>query len=174
MSVVSVILAILLFAVSLVLLFVRETLAPVAALLGLVCFWISATLPLNLNIVITWLCLTVIVTGVSLMQPPAVMAQRRGMGYITVGALTGMAVGLLGFSVVPRIGAIYAIMVLSVAVGIFLGYYLFTRTPEGKAVGMNTGRFFSYLLAKGFPAAIAVMQLGIALLLWMLPLLITD
>ena len=107
MSVILVILAVILLALAYVLLFEREAVAPVSAFLGMACCYAASCLPLNANILLTWLCLTVIVTGVSLMQPRAVMQQRRGMGYITVGSLAGLAVGLLGFSVTTRLGAVW-------------------------------------------------------------------
>ena len=165
MSVILVILAVILLALAYVLLFEREAVAPVSAFLGMACCYAASCLPLNANILLTWLCLTVIVTGVSLMQPRAVMQQRRGMGYITVGSLAGLAVGLLGFSVTTRLGAVYAFMVLGVVAGIFFGYYIFTRTPRGRAVSLSSGHFFSYLLAKGFPVAITTMQTGVLLVL---------
>ncbi len=87
------------------------------------------------------------------------------MGYITVGALAGLAVGLLGFSVTTRLGAVYAFMVLGVVAGIFFGYYIFTRTLRGRAVSLSSGHFFTYLLAKGFPVAITTMQSGVLLVL---------
>lgn len=57
-------------------------------------------------------------------------------------------------------------MCLGVVVGIFFAYFLFTRTPHGAELGVSRSRFVSYLLAKGFPVAIAVMMLGMVLILW--------
>lgn len=172
MSVILVITGILLCLGSLLLLFSRESLSAVAAFLGLACFYFTDLLPLNLNIIITWLCLTVVVTGVSLMQPPAVMTQHRGMGHITIGGIAGMAVGLLGFSMTRMLTAVYAIMIVATAAGIFFGYFMFTRTPAGRAVNMRSGRFFTYLLAKGFPVMITVSQIGVILILALLPRLL--
>lgn len=174
MSVVLMIIGILLCLGSLLLLFSREALSPVAAFLGLVCFYFTDFLPLNLNIIITWLCLTVVVTGVSLMQPQAVMSQHRGMGYITIGGIAGMAIGLLGFSMTRMLSAVYAIMIVAIVAGIFFGYFMFTRTPAGRAVNLRSGRFFSYLLAKGFPAVIAISQIGIIVILSLLPHLLNS
>lgn len=166
MTVLLIILAVALYATSALLLYKKEMLAPVAAFLALGAVYLSDTLPLNLNMLITWLCLTLVVTGVSAMQPPAVMSQTRGMGYMSIGALTGMAVGLLGYTFTTRIGAVYAIMILAVLIGVFFGYMLFTRTPDGVQLRVSRSRFVSYLLAKGFPIAITVMMLGMVLVLW--------
>lgn len=166
MTVLLIILAALLYAAAGVLLFKKELLGPVASFLGLGCVYAAGVLPMNMNMLVTWLCLTLVVTGVSAMQPPALMAQTRGMGYITLGSLAGMAVGLLGYTFTAKPGAIYAIMCLGVVVGIFFAYFLFTRTPRGAELGLSRARFVSYLLAKGFPVAIAVMMLGMVLILW--------
>ena len=40
-----------------------------------------------------------------------------------------------------------------------------SHAPEGAGFGPSSGHFFNYLLAKGFPTAITVMQIGVALVL---------
>ena len=167
MSIVLAILAGLMLVGSLALLFFKEVLAPIAAYLGLVAMYFSELLPVNGNMLVTWLCLVLVVTAVTAMQPPAVMAQHRGMGYMTLGALAGMAVGLMGFTLSDTPAAVYAFMTIGVVAGVFFGYFLFTRTPDGTALRSGgKGRFFSYLLAKGFPAALTVMQTGVICILW--------
>lgn len=166
MTILFIILAVLLYAVCGVLLYKKEALGPVASFLALASVYASGALPVNMNMLLTWLCLTLVVTGVSAMQPQAVMAQTRGMGYMCLGALAGMAVGLLGYSLTAMPGAIYAMMCLGVVAGTFFGYFLFTRTPLGAGLRDSRSRFVSYLLAKGFPVAIAVMMLGMVLVLW--------
>ena len=54
---------------------------------------------------------------------------------------------------------------MTTVAGVFLGFLLYTRTPQGAPVNLLSGNFFSYLLAKGFPAAITVMQLGVVLVI---------
>lgn len=168
------ILALLLFAGALILLFVREVLAPAASLLGLTAVYFSRMLPLSPNMLITWLALTVIVMGVSFMQPAALMAQKRGVGYMLGGALAGMAVGLIAVSqAVSQAVSLtvwYASMIVGVLAGIFFGFFLYTRTPDGRDVGLSSGHFFTYLAAKGFPLAITVIQPGLVLML----MLVTD
>lgn len=169
MSVALMIIGIICFAGALWLLFSREVLAPATSLLGLVSVYFSYRLPLAPNMVITWVALTVIVMGVSFMQPAAVMAQKRGMGYMTIGAIAGMAVGLISVSATTSLTAQYACMIVGVLAGIFFGFMLFSRTPDAAAVRFPSSRFFSYLAAKGFPLAITIIQPGIVIMLSMLP-----
>lgn len=174
MTTLLIIIAGLLYALAALLLFRKEMLGPVASFLALGAMYLSDALPINLNMLIMWLCITLVVTGVTAMQPPAMLAQRRGMGYICVGALTGLAVGMLGYTFTTRPGAVYATMILAVVAGVFFGYFLFTRTPRGALLRTPRTHFFSYLLAKGFPVAIATMMLGVTLILWLFQALSTS
>lgn len=122
-------------------------------------------LPINLTMLSGWLCMTLVVTFACWLQPAVIRAQSKGWGYITGGAITGMVVGLLGYTVGGSLSLLNGIMILCTVAGIFLGFLLYTRTPDGRAIAPGSGYFFKYLLAKGFPTAITVMQLGVALLL---------
>lgn len=122
-------------------------------------------LPINSNMLVSWLCITVVVMMATLLQPMAIRRQTRGMAYIIGGAVVGLAVGLLGFTVSAAISMLYGIMIVAVAAGIFFGFLLYSNTPDGRAVGIGSGGFFRYLMAKGFPAAVAVMQIGLVLVL---------
>ena len=46
--------------------------------------------------------------------------------------------------------------------GNMCGCLLFSNTPDGAGVDLRSGRVVKYLLAKGFPSAIAVMMTGVA------------
>lgn len=122
-------------------------------------------LPVNNNMLISWLCITVVVMMATMLQPMDIRRQTRGMAYIIGGALVGLAVGLLGFTVSSKIGMLYGIMIVAVMVGIFFGFLLYSNTPDGRAINVNTGSFFRYLTAKGFPAAVTIMQIGLVLVL---------
>ena len=124
-------------------------------------------IPINNNMLISWLCITVVVMLATMLQPLVIRRQTRGMAYIIGGAIVGLAIGLLGFSVSTRINLLYGIMIIAVAVGIFFGFLLYSNTPHGKAlnVSVRSGEFFRYLMAKGFPAAVTVMQLGLVFVL---------
>ncbi|MBD5186822.1 MAG: hypothetical protein HDS93_03360 [Bacteroidales bacterium] len=149
-------------------LFKREMAAPAVSFLALFILSLAkdsatsrALLPINSTILTAWLCMTLVVVTASWLQPDAVKAQHRGVGYMTIGAFAGMAVGLLAFSVSVNMSMLYASMMVGVCVGIFLGYLLFTRTPDGNELAKGSNRFFRYLLAKGFPIAITVMIPGV-------------
>ncbi len=171
MGITLVIISCLLWALAIWLLFSKQALAPVASFLALAALAAARSpegyplLPLNATMLIGWLCMTLVVAAATLLQPAPIRAQNRGMGYMTVGAVAGMAVGLLGATVSTTPAVLYSITILAIAVGVFLGFLLFTRTPRGEAVAPGSGNFFRYLLAKGFPAAITVMQAGVALTL---------
>ncbi len=163
---------------SLGLLFVRPLVGPVFSYLSLLLLSVARTpgvaagesypvLPLNSTILIVWACMTVVVVLATIMQPDAIKAQNRGVGYMTGGAIVGLAIGLLAFSFSSSISLLYACMVIGVAAGVFFGFLLFTNTPDGAAVGLRSGRFFNYLMAKGFPIAITVMIPGVACVLAM-------
>ncbi len=162
------ILSVICFGASLALIFVRGMLAPVAAFLGLLFMWFSNKLPLNSTIIIMWLCMTALVTCVPMLQDPYTRNRRDGIAYITAGAFTGMVVGLLGITFATTPAMLYGIMVVATAVGTFFGYILYTNTPKGKQRNGAEGRSFNYLLAKGFPIAITVMEIGVVFVLLLL------
>ena len=151
----------------------RQLAAPVLSFVAMVVISLAKSngyqlLPINLMMLSGWLCMTLVVTFACWLQPPVLRAQSKGWGYMLVGALTGMIVGLLG----PSLGAAglsmqNGVMIVSTVIGIFLGFLLYTRTPDGRPIAPGSGYFFKYLLAKGFPTAISVMQLGVTLLLVM-------
>ncbi len=112
--------------------------------------------------------MTALVTCVPMLQDPYTRNRRDGIAYITAGAFTGMVVGLLGITFATTPAMLYGIMVVATAVGTFFGYILYTNTPKGKQRNGAEGRSFNYLLAKGFPIAITVMEIGVVFVLLLL------
>lgn len=170
MGTLFIILSIICWAGSLFLLFRKQLVAPALSYLGLLLLSFARTgdipyVPINNTILIGWLCMTLVVMLATMLQPPAITAQTRGEGYMLGGALTGMAIGLLGFTFTSSLPLLYGIMIVGTLAGVFFGYLLFTNTPHGAAVGLRSGRFFTYLPAKGFPTAVTVMQIGVALVI---------
>lgn len=148
----------------------RQAIAPALSYLSLLSLsFISENgyqvLPLNNTILMGWLCMTVVVMFTVILQPEPVRRQTRGMTYFIVGGLAGLAIGLLGFSFCSSISLRYSCMALGVLAGVFLGFLLYSRTPEGRAVRPGSGNFFRYLLAKGFPTALTLIMPGVALVL---------
>lgn len=170
MSIFLIILSCLLWAFSLWLLRGRQIAAPAVSYAALVVLSLAKEngwqiLPINLTMLTGWLCMTLVVMFACYLQPAAVRAQTKGWGYITLGALVGMVAGLLGSSLSVSISVLYGIMILATVAGIFLGFLFYTNTPDGRPIAPGSGHFFRYLLAKGFPTAITVMQGGVALVL---------
>ena len=101
MTLFLIILSCVLWAVSLIALAGRPALGPALsylALLSLSFAGFPAAEYINNTILIGWLCMTLVVMFATYLQPAAVVSQTRGMGYIIVGGVVGMAVGLLGFT----------------------------------------------------------------------------
>lgn len=151
----------------------RRLLAPGLSYLALLAVSLADTpegyplLPVNSVILTGWLCMTIVVMVATTLQPRDERRSAAGAGYMTLGALAGMAVGLLGFTLAEGTGMRYSIMVVATAAGVLFGYLMYGNTPAGRAEAPGRARFAGTLLAKGFPIAIAVMQLGVALVLAM-------
>lgn len=148
----------------------RPLLAPGFSYIGLLGMSFCETngiswLPINNAMLISWLCITLVVMIATSLQPSAVSRQTRGMGYMIGGGIVGLVVGLLGFTVSSNISMLYGIMIVATAVGIFFGFLLYSNTPKGRAMQIGGGYFFKYLLAKGFPTAVTLMQIGLIFVL---------
>lgn len=103
MTIFLIILGSLLFAGSMASLVWRISIAPALSYLGLLTIGLTTRngyplLPVNTVILTTWFCMTLVVTLAVMLQPPAVRAQTRGVGYIVTGALAGLALSLLATS----------------------------------------------------------------------------
>lgn len=168
MDILFLILSIICFGAAVALIFVREMLAPVAAFLGLLFMWLSDMLPLNSTIIIMWLCMSALVTTVPMLQDAFTRSRRDGLAYMTAGAFTGLAVGLLGITFASTPSMLYGIMIVATAAGTFFGYMLYTNTPKVRSLNPVQRRSFGYLLAKGFPIAITAMEIGVVLVLLLL------
>ena len=118
--------------------------------------------PLSSGMTLSWISITLVVMIIIILQNPAIRMQSRGTGYMLIGALAGMAVGLLGYTFSPSSNLLYAIMLIATAAGICLGLLIFSNTPDGRAIAPGPRHLLRYLLAKGFPALVTVGQLGIA------------
>lgn len=169
MTATAIVFSALLFLLGFICIPLRIIAAPASSFLGLLILSFTHNaagyplLPISNSVIFGWLCVSVLVTVATLCQAAPVRNTRKGMGFFLVGGLTGLAIGLLGFTLSTSIGVLYAVMVICTAAGTFLGYLLFTNTPAGKAVRAGSGNFFTYLLAKGFPTAITLMQAGVVL-----------
>lgn len=153
-------------------LFGRQTIAPALSYMALLVLSFAKEngvqlVPINNVMLIGWLCMTLVVMLTTILQPEAVRRQIRGMAFIIGGGIVGLALGLIGFTVTSMIDMRYAFMIIAIVVGIILGFILYANTPDGRPIQIGSSNFFRYLLAKGFPTAITLMQLGIAIVLVM-------
>ena len=105
----------------------------------------------------SWGVIVVVVLVIDFLLPSSISRATNGMGYMGVGGLVGLFVGMTGFSL--------AWAVAGAAAGVLLGAFAHTRMPGGKALGFPSSRFFQYLCAKGLPAVVTLGLIGIALLL---------
>lgn len=165
-----IIISCLFWALSFLAAFRKMLLAPAFSYLGLLTLSFArkdgyALLPVNNTILWSWLGMTVFVMAVTMLQPDVMNRSVRGVAYIIGGAVVGMFIGLLGYSFTYDVSLLYGIMITCTAVGSFLGFLLYTGTPTGRPFAPKSGFFFKYLTAKGFPVAITVMQLGLALVI---------
>lgn len=168
MSYFIIIVSCILWAVSLWILFSRIYWAPILSFAALAILSMAETkegyqiFPINTTILLGWFIMSAIVTVATMLQSKSINKQTLGMPYICIGAMVGMILGLLGITITHEPAMLYSIMIIATTGGIVFGYLLFTRTPKGEGLAPESGNFFRYLLAKGFPTAITVMQIGIA------------
>lgn len=170
MHIFLIILAIVLWLASAVTLFYHQSAAPLLSFLGLTTISQARIdglqlLPVNTVMLIGWFAITLVVTIATMLQPAAIREQKRGVGYMLGGGFTGLVLGLLAATITSTPSLVYGIMIVTVAVAVFFGFLIFTNTPRGIQVGIPTGRFFRYLLAKGFPVAVSLMMPGMVLVL---------
>lgn len=170
MTTILIILASLLWALSFFALRGRQILAPPLSFCALLLLSFVKSggypvLPINTTILTSWFCMTMVVMFIIILQTEKMRQQTRGNTSMIIGGLAGLATGLLGYTLTTSISMRYGVMILGVIIGIFCGFLLYSRTPEGNKIRIGTGHFHRYLLAKGFPTAITIIQAGIALVL---------
>lgn len=171
MATILIILACILFIVALVLLWRSIVLSPACAYLGMLALNFATSkegypvLPINSTILFAWLYITIVVMVATVMQAAPLRHTTKGVGYMLMGAVVGMAVGLLGFTFASSLSVVYGTMIVATAAGCFFGYLLYTNTPDGRPIASVPGHLVKYFLAKAFPIAITVMQIGVVAVL---------
>lgn len=139
--------------VSVVMMFVPRLPACIVAYMSLWAARLSGYTPFTDGTMIFWGVAVVIVVINSLLLPAFIRNSSRGVGYISGGALVGMAVGLMMYTA--------ATVIIGAIAGAFLGSIAYTRTKNGAALGFPSAKFFNYLGAKGIPAVIAASMVGL-------------
>ena len=147
--------AIVLMAISAVMIFIPRTPACIVAYMALWAARLSGYTPFSNSTMIYWGIAVALVALNRYMLPSHIRNSTRGLGYIGGGALAGMFIGLTMYRA--------STVIIGAAVGAFLGAVAYTRTSHGAVLEFPTSKFFNYLGAKGIPATMAASQLGLIL-----------
>ena len=99
---------------------------------------------------LSWLCITLVVMLIIVLQNPAVRIQSRGTGYMLLGAVAGMAVGLLGYTFTSTLNTLYAMMMGGTAVGCILGLH---QHPRRSRRGTGHRAFLELSARQGIPCS---------------------
>lgn len=126
----------------------------------------SPLLPINGTILLSWLAIT-IVTMITVLLQPDMPRNATASAYLLLGAVVGMALSLPSVIAGASPPSAYSLMIGLTALSTVLWYVAFTLTPAGRAMG-SRAHFWSRLAAWGFPVAVCLMQLGVALVLTLL------
>lgn len=171
MTVFLIILSVVLYVGGIVTLWRRPLLSPALSYIALVLLSMTKNasglplLPINNTILIGWLCMTVVVMGATIMQPARLTSAAGPTSYLVVGGLAGLAVGLVPSSFGVTVAMLYSSMVIGTAAGVFFGYIIYSRAKVGGGETPGESGYFAPLLAKGFPTALTLMQVGVPLVL---------
>ncbi len=128
--------------------------ASLAAYLGLWLLKWSGYVDLPADTMIFWGCATLLVLGLWVMLPRYLSRGTRGRGYIGLGTLCGMVVGMLISSPGIIIGAV---------VGAILGAMAYVNTPRGRDLPLFSRQWTQLLCGVGLPAVVALSMVGLAL-----------
>lgn len=145
--------ALILAAISLVMMFVPRTPACIVAYMALWAAKLSSYTPFTTGTMLFWGAAVAIVLINRFLLPSQVRNSSRGLGYIAGGAIAGMALGLTLYTA--------ASIIIGAVVGAFLGSIAYSRTAAGQVLQFPTSKFFNYLGAKGIPAVIAASLNGL-------------
>lgn len=147
--------AALMFAVAVVLLFFPRYPAALAAYAGLWLVRASRYVQLTDGQMVFWGVAVAICVGLAFMLPQAVVRARAGVSFLAIGALAGTVVGmLLPFEAGSIVGSV---------VGTFFGAVAFARTPVGAEISFPSSKFLNYLCAKGLPMIVTCSIIALAM-----------
>ncbi len=121
---------------------------------GLWAFHLSGLMPITMRELLFWGVATLLVIGADTLLPRKSTRSLPGRGYVAVGTLAGMVVGMLMDS---------AGIILGGAIGAFLGAIAFSRTPQGRSLEFPSATFARFLCSRGLPAVVTFSQVGLIL-----------
>ncbi len=135
--------------------FFPRMMAVIPAFLGMTLLWLGDCIILPGSNILFWGAATILVVINHFLLPRAIRSTGAGVGYISGGALVGLALGLTLYNQASLIGG--------AVLGAFLGALAFSRTAAGRPMNFPSSKFFNYLGAKGIPAVVALSMIGISL-----------
>lgn len=141
--------------ISVAMLFFPRMPSTVVAYLAMWAARFSGYAPFNNASLIFWGIATAIIVANHFMLPRYIRNTGVGLPYMAGGAVVGMVIGL-------TLNSSAAIIVGSM-VGVILGGIAYARTHRGAALDFPSARFFNYLGAKGLPAVVASVMVGLVL-----------
>ncbi|MCM1067768.1 MAG: hypothetical protein NC418_09385 [Muribaculaceae bacterium] len=127
-----------------------------AAYAALVCSHFAGAVYVDAKILIFWGVAALIVLGLRLLAPRALMAAVKAQRYVALGTLCGV---VLGYMLSPTAAAIIA----SGAVCAALGGMAYMLTPGSPRVSPASAAFLEFLCAKGLPCVVTASMATIAL-----------
>ena len=152
LSIISLILSL----AAVVAMFVPRLPAAIAAFAALVCAHFGGALYINEKILIFWGVATVIVLGLRMLQPKAIVLAKGGQAYVAVATIAGT---LLGYTV----AATAATIIIGGAIGAFIGALAYMRTPASPQLPLASQSFVEFLSAKGLPALVTASMVAITI-----------
>lgn len=136
--------------------FVPRGWSAITAFAGLLCLHFSGVAPVENSQLWFWGLAALIVLGLSVLLPAPVVTSRKGVGYIVIGAIAGLTVGLV-------ISA--NVMILGGVAGALCGALAYSRTPSGRFLEFPSRKFINYLCAKALPPVIALSIVAVAVVM---------
>lgn len=142
--------------------FIPRGWSAVCAFAGMLLLWLSGTSTLHGSQLWFWGAAAMIVLGLSVLLPTPVVYSRRGVGYLVIGTIAGLFVGVL---------ISQAAMVLGGVAGAFCAAMAYSRTPAGKMLHFPSYNFLNFLCAKALPPVITLSIVAVTLLSLFSPML---
>ena len=149
------ILTIIFATVAVVAMFFPRLPAVIAAYASLLCAHFDGAVYVDGQVLVFWGVATVIVLGLRMLQPRALVFAYQGHAYVALGTMVGVALGYV-------VSAAAATLILGGVAGAFLGTLVYMSTPASPRLTMSSAPFREYLSAKGLPCVVSCTMATVA------------
>ena len=152
------VIALVLAAASLLLVFFKVVPTALSAYASIVCACFcgaGGAIEVSHDSLLFWGVATVIVLGLSLLNSGNPLLTGAARAYVSAGAIVG---GLLGFAATHSAASI----IMGSALGAVLGACAYSRTPSGSAARTDRRVFVDYVCAAGLPAVVIAGMCGMS------------